>query len=56
VLVAVLLARRGLAGGESFGEPEVEPLMLLDLESPGLHMEQRAAQEVLALQRHGDRF
>src|SRR6266568_4502704 len=48
------LPRGGFAGGEPFGDAELEPLVLLDLEPLGLDLEQRAAQEMLALQRHGD--
>jgi hypothetical protein len=40
-----------LAGGEPFGESELEPLTLFDLEPFGLDVAERTAQEVLSLER-----
>ena len=45
-----------LAGGEPFDESQLEPLAPDDLEAFGADLAQRAAGEMLALQRHGDGF
>src|SRR5215831_7029244 len=48
------LCRVGFAGGEAFDEPELEPLAPGDVEAFGVYVAKRAAQVVLALQRHAD--
>jgi hypothetical protein len=54
--LAVGLVRGRSAAGEPFGEPELEALAAFDRESLRLDVVQRAAQEVLALERHRDDF
>src|SRR6266487_6751798 len=52
----VRLGAGGFARGEPFGEPELETLTAFDGESLSLDLVQGAAQEVLALERHGEGF
>jgi hypothetical protein len=43
-----------LAGGQPLDDAELGALSPFDLESLGLHLQQRAAQQVLLAQRNGD--
>jgi hypothetical protein len=55
-LLPVPLARGRFAGGEPFGESELEALTPVDLKPFGLDLAEGAAQEMLSLERHGDDF